>query len=211
MRSSRRPCFRAFGPPAGARLNAAVMHFRRAPLPAREQILKSYAEWTALSALRSGAPIKSKEDVYPLIAKIGFSEVLDRSKGKITREQFEAWHKTALETTIKENPKLKSQYGWAAKIVNVYLKTYCYVGDGGREGIRECLHPPIDSGLLKGVKRKFPGRQDILNNSHAVTTIASITSHGTYLKLISGLRKASKELNCSLIEIEQLWEGAGNA
>lgn len=186
------------------------MHFRRIPLPAREQILKSYAEWTALSALRSGAPIKSRDDVYPLIAKIKFSEVLDRSKGKITSEEFEAWHKNALESAISASSKLTNQYGWAAKIVNVYLKTYCYIGDGGREGIRECLHPPIDSGLWKGVNRRFAGKKNILSDSHAVTAIKSINSHETYLKIISGLRKASKELDCSLIEIEQLWEGAGN-
>lgn len=124
-------------------------------MPAREQILKSYAEWTALSALRSGAPIKSKDDVYPLIAKINFSVVLDRSKGKVTSQEFEVWHKTALESAINASSKLKDQYGWAAKIVNIYLKTYCYIGDGGREGIRECLHPPIDSGLWKGVNRRF--------------------------------------------------------
>jgi hypothetical protein len=185
------------------------MYFKKCPMPARKQILKSYAEWTVLSALRSGAPIKSKKNVYPLINKINFTEVLDRSKGPITHDQFESWHKDALETAICANSKLKGQYGWAAKIINIYLKTYCYIGDGGRVGIRECLHPPIDSGLWKGVKRKFPKQQNILEKSHAVTSISSITTHDIYLKLISGFREASKEMNCSLIEIEQLWEGAG--
>jgi len=175
----------------------------------REQILKTYAEWTVLSALKR-APIRSKQEVYPLIEKINFSEVLDRSKGNITLEQFESWHKKALETAIGANPKLKGQYGWAAKIVNIYLKTYCYVGDGGREGIRDCLHPPIDTGLWKGVKRKFSDHPNILSDSHAVTAISSIKTHSTYLKLISGFREASKKLNCSLIEIEQLWEGTKN-
>lgn len=179
-------------------------------MSAREQILKSYAEWTALSALRSGAPIKSRDDVYPLMAIIKFSEVLDLSKGKITSEEFEKWHKKALELAISTNSKLTNQYGWAAKIVNVYLKTYCYIGDGGREGIRECLHPPIDSGLWKGVNRRFKDNNNILIDSHVVTTIKSINSHKTYLRIMSGLRKASKELDCTLIEIEQLWEGAGN-
>lgn len=173
----------------------------------REQILKSYAKWTVLSALRRGAPIGSKTDVYPLIEKINFAEVLDRSKGRITHEQFEAWHKTALETAIGAHEEMKNQYGWAAKIINIYLKTYCYVGDGGREGIRDCLHPPIDSGLWQGVKRKFRHQSEILKDSHAVTTISKIETHDTYLRLIKGFREASNKLKCSLIEIEQLWEG----
>lgn len=177
----------------------------------RKAILKSYAEWTALSALRSGAPIKSRADVYPLIAKVDFQQVLDTSKGKIAAQEFEKWHKKALETLIAGSPKLKDQYGWAAKIINVYLKTYCYIGDGGREGIRECLHPPIDSGLWKGVRKRFWNKKVILANTHAVETIAAINTHELYLRLIKGFRAATANLNCSLIEIEQLWEGAGNA
>jgi hypothetical protein len=173
--------------------------------PVREQILRTYAEWTVLSALKRG-PIRDNRDIYPLIKKINFAEVLDRSKGSITHEQFESWHKEALETVIGANRKLEGQYGWAAKIVNIYLKTYCYVGGGGREGIRDYLHPPIDSGLWKGVRRKFPKQRDILNNSHAVTTISKIETHDTYLRLIKGFREASNKLKCSLIEIEQLWE-----
>jgi len=173
----------------------------------RKQILKTYSEWTVLSALRRGAPISDKKTIYPLIEEINFDEILDRSKGRITHEQFEAWHKTALETAMGANSAMKGQYGWAAKIVNIYLKTYCYVGDGGREGIRDCLHPPIDSGLWKGVKRKFPNQREILKDSHAVTTISKIKTHDTYLQIIRGFREASKQLNCPLIEIEQFWEG----
>ncbi|MED5603176.1 MAG: hypothetical protein VX935_12235 [Pseudomonadota bacterium] len=180
-------------------------------MSAREEILRHYASWTALSALRSEAPIKSKKDIYPLLREIRFAQVFDRSKGLVECEEFEAWHKESLETVIKEHPKLANQYGWAAKLVNVYLKTYAYVGDGGRDGLRDCLHPPIDASLWRGVKRKFTGRNDILNKSHAITRIASITSHDKYLVLIDGLREASHQLNCSLIEIEQLWEVAEDA
>jgi len=188
-----------------------IMHLEEITLtPQRQAILKSYSEWTALSALRSGAPIKSRNDVYPLIARVDFNEVLDPSKGSITEDAFEKWHYQTLDFLVNATPKLRDQYGWAAKIINVYLKTYCYVGEGGREGIRSVLHPPVDSGLWSGVGRKFKGNRRILNDSHAVTRIKDIATHDMYLRIIRGLRTASTELDCSLIEIEQLWEGAGD-
>lgn len=179
--------------------------------PERKTILAAYSGWTALSALRSGAPLKSREDVYPLIARIDFDDVLDTSKGPITKEIFESWHQKTLDYLVLVTPKLANQYGWAAKIVNVYLKTYCYVGEGGRENIRSVLHPPIDSGLWSGVGRRFRNNSSILNDSHVVTKIKDISSHAKYLQIIKGLRAASAELKCQLIEIEQLWEGAGDA
>ncbi|WP_334107541.1 hypothetical protein [Methylobacillus sp.] len=179
--------------------------------PERRAILATYSGWTALSALRSGAPLKSREDIYPLIAQIDFSPILDTTKGPITKESFEQWHKGALDKLVSATPKLKDQYGWAAKIINVYLKTYCYVGEGGREGIRSVLHPPIDSGLWSGVGRKFKNKNKILADSHIVTKIKDISTHAKYLQIIKGLKAASDELGCTLIEIEQLWEGAGDA
>jgi len=177
-------------------------------MDSRSKILVSYSEWTALSALRSGAPIKSREDIYGLIAVLEFEEILDKTRGAISTMEFEAWHSRMLKKIVGAHPKMNSQYGWAAKIVNVYLKTYCYVGDGGREKIRDCLHPPIDFGLWKGIRKKFRGDNNILGNTHSVTTIAAIDSHEKYETIIKGMRAAAKELGCSLIELEQLWENA---
>jgi hypothetical protein len=42
----------------------------------RAQIVLDYAKWTALSATRSGAPIKSRGDVYSLLDAVTFGEVL---------------------------------------------------------------------------------------------------------------------------------------
>ena len=175
-------------------------------MTARDEILKSFAEWTALSALRSGSPIKSRKDVYGAIQSIVFDPVLDTSKGALARNEFDEWHRNTLVSLTGANAKLANQFGWAAKIVNVYLKTYCYVGDGGRAGIREYLHPPIDAGLWKGVKRRFQSNRSVLDDTHVVTTIARITSHDVYLQLVKGFREAATQLKCPLIEIEQLWE-----
>ena len=172
----------------------------------RGDIVKQYAAWTVLSALRRGAPISSKKEIYPLITEVNFSPVLNQAIGNIDSLEFEKWHKNALETAIGSNPKMRNQYGWAAKIINIYLKTYCYVGDAGRSGIRTYLHPPIDSGLWKGIKKRFKGDAVVLNDTHSVTTISGINSHDQYLRLVKGFRTATEKLGCPLIEIEQLWE-----
>lgn len=175
--------------------------------PQRKVILASYSKWTALSALRSGSPIRSKKDIYQIIDAINFAVVLDESTGEICKNEFEEWHKETIRDMVSTTPKLNKQYGWAAKIINIYLKTYCYIGGGGRKGICDFIHPPIDSGIWGGVMDKFNGHQ-LIADSHVVTRIKDISSHSIYLRIINGMRSASNELNCQLIEVEQLWKGA---
>ena len=47
----------------------------------RERIISTYAEWTAMSALRSGAPIKSRRDVYTALRGVEFTSLFDRAHG----------------------------------------------------------------------------------------------------------------------------------
>lgn len=175
---------------------------------ARTTILTSYAEWTVLSALRSRAPIKNRNDVYGLIAKLMFDEVINKSHGPIQQREFDAWHRRTLNGIVLGHSRMANQYGWAAKIVNVYLKTYCYVADGGREGIRNCLHPPIDSGLWKGVRRNFKHDNKTLADIQRVKTIAAIDSYEKYERIVRGLKAVAEKVSCSLIEVEQFWEKA---
>lgn len=173
----------------------------------RELIVRTYSEWTVLSALRVGSPIRSKKQVYRAVRLIDFNPVTDTSLGPIDHKQFEEWHAGALRQLYEVEPRLMGQVGWAAKIINVYLKTYSYIGDYGRPNIRNHIHPPIDSGLWKGVKRKFKSRNDILSDTHCVESIGEIATPEIYARIINGLRASASELNCSLIEVEQLWEG----
>ena len=57
----------------------------------RRQIILDDAKWTALSALRSGAPIKSRADVYPLLDAVAFGDVLSPAQ-RIAGTEFDAWH-----------------------------------------------------------------------------------------------------------------------
>jgi hypothetical protein len=171
----------------------------------RAEIVRTFAGWTALSALRSGAPIKSGRDIYPLLAAVDFDAILTGTQ-PIGRSEFDNWHAAALTNLLRQEPRLC--VGWGAKLVNVYLKTTSYVGGLGRPGLPESLHPPIDGGLWSGLRNRFPGRSDILDLANAVNTIRDIRSIETYLTIVEGFRLAAGELGCLLIEVEQLWDGA---
>ena len=171
----------------------------------RSQIIAQYAEWTALSALRSGAPIKSRRDVYSVIRRIPFDALFAKELGPISGSEFNEWHSQAIATMIQGQRRLT--VGWAAKIVNVYLKTRCYIGAQGRHHLSEAIHPPIDSGLWLGLSRRFADRPDILERSNCVGRIKDIVDYDCYSCIIDGCRAAARELGCKLIEVEQLWAG----
>jgi len=102
----------------------------------RNQIVLDFAKWTALSGLRSGAPIKSRAHVYPLLDAVTFGDVLGPGP-PITGPEFDAWHEA--QTLALCARDLRVQVGWGAKLVNVYLN---YVGDlGGRASARLSIRP----------------------------------------------------------------------
>ena len=174
---------------------------------ARSKIIETYARWTALSALRSGAPIKSREDVYTAIGGVDFSALFDSTAGRIERPEFDRWHERTTDEMISRDQRLN--VGWVAKILNVYLKTRVYVGSQGRSGLAACVHPPIDAGLWEGLKARYKGRRpDIISRTHCVQGIKNIKDYACYRSIIDGCELAARDLGCDLIEVEQLWQGA---
>ena len=171
----------------------------------RANMIQTYAGWTALSALRSGAPIKDRAAIYPLLKAVRFHDVLGAEHTAITAHEFDAWHAASTTLLCESEPRLTA--GWATKLLNVYLKTAAYVGDLGRPGLRDQLHPPIDTGLWTGLGQRFRG-SPILEKTHVVTRIKNIRDYPTYLTIITGCREAALQLDCRLIEVDQLWKGA---
>lgn len=170
-------------------------------------ILDRFARWTVLSALRSGAPIRSAEDVYAALADIDFHKVLDRPRGRIVKKEFERWHGTAIRKLMNgSNGKLRHGAGWAAKMVNVYLKTACYVGKNGRPGLEQLLHPPLDSKLWSGIKNCRRNAYDRLLKCRCIGAIKSIRSLNDYRRIVRHLRSLAKDEGCSLVELEKFWK-----
>lgn len=158
-----------------------------------------------MSALRSGAPIKSRRDVYTALRSVDFAVLFDNALGPVNRTTFDAWHARAVKTLITREPRLN--VGWAATIVNVYLKTRVYIGGEGRHHLKEMIHPPLDAGLWLGLRRQFANRPDILERTNCVKAIRDIAAYECYRRIIDGCRAAAKELGCELIEVDQLWAG----
>lgn len=144
----------------------------------RPRIIAQYAEWTALSALRSGAPIKSRRDVYTALRQVDFASLFDTALRPISAAEFNGWHASAVASLLASEPRLV--VGWAAKIVNVYLKTRCYVGAQGRHQLSDVIHPPIDAGLWLGLEQRFGDHPDILTASNCVRRIKDITEYACY-------------------------------
>jgi hypothetical protein len=172
----------------------------------RTQIITTYAGWTALSALRSGAPVKSRKRVYRLLRSVDFPHLLMPAGAQIAAGEFAKWHQDTTLALCAREPALC--VGWAAKMVNIYLKTAAYIGGLGRPGLVSLLHPPIDGGLWSGLQRHFADRPEILTKTHVVRQIKAIREYRTYETVIAGCRMAAMELGCLLVEVEQLWEGA---
>jgi len=172
----------------------------------RTGIVTTFAGWTALSALRSCSPVKSKDRIYPLLRLAGFDALLGVPAGEMTADQFDKWHASAIKRLCRADDDLC--VGWAAKLLNVYLKAAAYVGRLGPPELIEFIHPPIDGGLWTGLEGPLARRPAIRARTHGVRRIKQITTYPQYLDIIDGCLELARELGCRLIEVEQFWQGA---
>lgn len=172
----------------------------------RSDIIETYARWTALSATRSGSPIKSRVDVYTALSGVAFKPLFDMRAGRIEPQEFDRWHRREVAGLKRRDQRLN--VGWATKLLNVYLKTRAYIGAEGRAGLSDAIHPPIDAGLWEGIAVEFAGRNEILDLTHCVGTIRGIQDYACYSQIVAGCRKIAAERGCRLIEVEQFWRGA---
>jgi hypothetical protein len=160
----------------------------------RKKIILEYSKWCVLSALRSGAPVKSRKALFPIIEAIPFDTVLN-GECIISENDFDNWHR---EECIRVSKKLGSTQliGWSAKIINIYLKTACYIGGLGRKGLVELIHPPLD-GYLSGALKEY----EIL-----IPRIKEIKSYCRYNEIIKSIKILTSSEKILLIEIEEKWK-----
>jgi hypothetical protein len=167
----------------------------------RTKIVHDFAKWTALSALRSSSPLKSGKQVYALIENHADLAALFAPDPAIDETEFDRWHEETVSAFCEAEPGLP--VGWAAKIINVYLKTRVYIAGEGREGLVMAIHPPIDTSLQQELKRSFPDRP------WRKLTITGIRSYqDDYMPFVKECRSLAQEVGCLPIEIEWYWQGA---
>ena len=176
----------------------------------RRKIILDYARWTALSALRM-APVRGRIGVYSLIDTVAFDEILDPVHHR-HEVDFDVWHEKEAQNLCGQSPNLP--IGWAVKLLNVYLKTAAYVGELGRTGLREALHPPIDGGLWSGLKALSAKKPELVPGNVLAEllkrrgSIGSIKDYETYRLIINDCRRVAQAVGCSLLELEQFWLGS---
>jgi hypothetical protein len=169
----------------------------------RDKIINDFSEWAAFSATRSGCPIKSRNDIYPLIRMPKYHSLF--TGNEISAEEFDDWHKESSLSICKSKPVMP--IGWATKLINIYLKAMVYLTGLGRPGLVKYIHPPIDNGLWAGIFTEYGHRPEIISKTHFVNRIKDINTYEKYMTIIHGCILIAKDRNCHLIEVEELWQG----
>ena len=139
-----------------------------------------------------------------VLNSLEFGALFDRERGPIDHEEFLGWHELAVGTLQKRIPLLS--YGWAAKMIAVYLKVTCYTAGFGRDGLHCVIHPPLDGILRTALSKrhwKTEGLQEALRAA-ARPPIICIDAD-VYTRIIHHFVYAACERNCTLFELEQFW------
>ena len=170
----------------------------------REALVTDFARWVASCAVRSNTPVRSRSDIYSALDTVDFTPLFRDDLGRIGSAEFGAWHRAAIAQMQSVQPKLN--VGWAAKILNEYLKTKCYVGGYGRDGLADAIHPPIDNGLISGLRNEFEDNPDLRTRLDVLERMNSLDTYDKYELLIRVCSRVAELSNCSLLESEQFWE-----
>ena len=170
----------------------------------REALVTDFARWVASCAVRSNAPVRSRNAIYNALDAVDFALLFNLELGQIHAVEFGAWHQAAIARMQEAEPRLN--VGWAAKLLNEYLKTKCYVGGYGREGLAELIHPPIDNGLIDGLNRHFGSNSDLGSQLDLLERMNNLDTYDKYDALIRICGQVAEIANCSLLESEQFWK-----
>ena len=168
-------------------------------IPLRERLVTDFARGLASCAV----PSVSSEEVYVALDAVDFAPLFKVELGPIGAEEFRVWHEASIAEMQDAQPKLN--VGWAAKILNEYLKTKCYVDGYGRDGLVAVIHPPIDNGLIRGLRNEFSGDPDLRQRLDSIEKMSGLDTYAKYNELIQVCECVARMSDCSLLESEQFW------
>ena len=167
----------------------------------RGEIVLDFARWVAYCSV-SG--VAGEGEVYAALDRVDFSPLFDRARGVVSAAEFAAWHRTSTENASRAAPSLNA--GYTAKMINEYLKTRCYVGGFGRDGLADAIHPPIDDGLIAGLRKRLAARAELRDDLASVPSMERMNGYGEYEILIRVCERAARITGSSLLEAELFWE-----
>ena len=163
----------------------------------RRHIILRSAEWHAVAAIRSSSPLKDRGAIKQCVALIKTEELgeIESMTGIRQQEAYDLWHAKTVEGIVAKAPELS--FGWAAKLVNVYIKTLAYISDDFWPKLRGAIHPAID-GML----------QDMLEKEGLQKTKVGLKDmdREAYRRLIAEYRNVAAAQNIALVEVDKYWE-----
>jgi hypothetical protein len=115
----------------------------------------NFAVWSAATAARASSKCRFKvSQGKAILEKTGFTAKFTL-KNIPSVEKFDEAHRTWRNKVINESKKLNLNFshGVAAKIINCYLKVRFVCSENVGSKKINCIHPPIDSLLLKELAR----------------------------------------------------------
>ena len=168
----------------------------------RDAITRDFARWVAYCSV---SHIADEGEVCAALDSVDFSPLFDRARGRVSAAEFAAWHRDAAHRITRAAPRVN--IGCAAKVINEYLKTRCYVGGYGRDGLADAIHPPIDDGLIAGLRKKLSERAEFMNDLASIPDMARMDDYADYENLIRLCERAARLAGCSLMESELFWDG----
>jgi hypothetical protein len=168
-----------------------------------------FAAWAAARAASSSKVCRFKvESGRTLLESTGLNDsALQTPQELPVPEELDSQHQTWRETMVakaKDHGLATFTHGIAAKLINVYLKSRFVCGGFSDHAKVRCLHPPIDSVLLKNLARNnVGGRTSIWRNAQKKGW--SNFDSKDYQGVIDSLRQAFT--GHPLWQTEQYWDG----
>ena len=185
----------------------------------RWEIAHEFAVWTCQKAMLGFVRWWGKErKIDPTLPKVSmtlsdvrrhvdaleFDALFNRGQGSISLKDFIVWNNQAVNRLLEREPALN--YGWAAKMIAVYLKTTCYLAGFGRDGLDGVIHPPLDNKLRKALAKREWATPNLKSELKEAAGISIVRINAKeYLSIVAGCVYAAMELDCKLIELEQFW------
>ncbi len=115
----------------------------------------NFAVWAAARAVQRGWKGADVQNLKAALESCGIHRYLpDPAFMEVNCVRFEELHKLwckAIVASLSARNIADATYGRAAKLIAIYLKTMVITGGFAYTNIGRCIHPPIDSRLLKAL------------------------------------------------------------
>ena len=165
-----------------------------------------YAAWAASRASSvKGCRFKVRQGGM-IIKHLKLDDLIDCPKKLPKPCKFDSFHRDLRENAVSKSEELGLNFthGVAAKLINIYMKTIFICGGYPEHAETKSIHPPIDSLLLKALRKKNIGEPKAKWHKEIKICWSKFNSN-EYEEVIENIREALK--GEPLWKIEKYWQG----